>query len=96
VTWDHKRNRHARGYGTAWDRLRAEVLSAEPLCRVCMAKGRVTAAVAVDHIVPRAKGGGDDWANLQPICESCHLAKSAADRGAKLRPRINVDGWPDT
>ncbi|MDT3680298.1 MAG: HNH endonuclease signature motif containing protein [Burkholderiaceae bacterium] len=93
MTWDHKRSRHARGYGRRWELLRVQILSTEPLCRPCSAKGRVTAATAVDHIVPKAKGGRDDPSNLQPICDSCHAAKSAADRGATLRPRIGVDGW---
>ena len=68
----------ARGYGATWQRLRRQVLAEEPLCRAC--KPRVTAAVAVDHIVPKAKGGTDDRANLQPLCQACHDAKTARDR----------------
>jgi len=94
MTWDLKRSRHARGYGRRWELLRAHVLATEPLCRLCCAKGRVTPATAVDHVIPLSEGGSDDPSNLQPICESCHAAKSAADRGARLRPRIGVDGWP--
>lgn len=68
----------ARGYGARWQKLRAKVLREEPLCRAC--KPRVTAAVHVDHIVPKAKGGTDERSNLQPLCEPCHKAKTARDR----------------
>ncbi|MDT3680435.1 MAG: HNH endonuclease signature motif containing protein [Burkholderiaceae bacterium] len=88
-----KASRHARGYGSAWDRLRAEVLSAEPLCRVCAGKKRVTAATNVDHIIAKSKGGTDEVSNLRPLCDECRRVKDAADRGARLRPRIGVDGW---
>ena len=68
-------------YHTArWQRHRSSVLRAEPLCRHCAAKGRVVAAVLVDHIEP-VKQGGDMWdsANLQPLCNLCHERKSAAE-----------------
>lgn len=72
---------HARGYGRAWERLRAAVLAEEPLCRECAKAGRVTAAEDVDHIVPRARGGTDDRANLQPLCAPCHSTKTATEDG---------------
>ncbi len=74
-----KASRHARGYGSAWDRLRAAVLAAEPLCRNCSAAGERQAAVTVDHIVPKAEGGTDDRANLQPLCGPCRVAKDRVD-----------------
>jgi 5-methylcytosine-specific restriction protein A len=72
----------SRGYGAAWQKLRSQVLRAEPLCRQCNREGRVVAATDVDHIVPKAKGGSDDRSNLQPLCEACHKAKTVADRMA--------------
>lgn len=96
-TWtpDSERgNRHRRGYGTAWDKLRLQKLADQPLCEPCKRVGRVTAATAVDHIKPKAKGGTDDWDNLQSICESCHKAKTSRDQGHKPRREIGPDGEP--
>ncbi len=33
----------------------------------------------IDHIVPRAKGGNDDPANLTPACRTCNTSKGAKD-----------------
>lgn len=69
-----------RLYRTArWTRLRAVVLSEEPVCRACLDAGRVTAGVDVDHIVPHR---GDlrlfwDRENLQALCHACHSEKTA-------------------
>ena len=94
--WDHTRqSRHARGYGSQWDKLRAEVMTRDMrLCQPCLKDDRVTAAHAVDHITPKAKGGTDDLANLQAICRRCHLDKTLRDNGKRKRVTIDVTGWP--
>jgi 5-methylcytosine-specific restriction protein A len=94
--WQHKRtSRHARGYGTSWDKLREEVMRRDHrLCQPCLRKNRVTAAHAVDHIKPKAKGGADELTNLQAICRACHLSKTLEDCGRRVRRRIGVDGYP--
>lgn len=78
---DKKRgNRHERGYGTAWTKLREFVLKRdEGLCKPCKAAGRVTLASEVDHRIPKAEGGTDDESNLQAICRTCHLDKTQAE-----------------
>lgn len=70
-----------RGYGYAWQQLRARHLEAEPLCRACLVHGVTTAALHVDHIVPRARGGSDDPDNLQSLCAPCHSKKTASEDG---------------
>jgi 5-methylcytosine-specific restriction protein A len=70
-------SRQARGYGAAWEKLRATVLREEPLCRACLP--RVTAASTVDHIVPKSEGGSDDRSNLRALCRECHARKSSAE-----------------
>lgn len=86
-------SRHARGYGTAWDKLRARILKRDNhLCQACLP--RPTPATHVDHIKPKAKGGDDTEANLQSLCQPCHEAKSIRDAGGKVRQAIGVDGWP--
>ncbi len=94
--WRHEReSRHARGYGTAWDRKRKAVMYRDfGLCQVCKRAGRSTLAAEVDHIVPKAKGGTDDDDNLQAICKPCHQLKTLADEGKRPLPVIGADGWP--
>ncbi len=69
-----------------WARLRAAVLSEQPHCVMCLAKGRFVLASVVDHI----KRHGGVWAlfwdrkNLQSLCASCHNSdKQAEERAAE-------------
>lgn len=100
MSWQGNRgSRHERGYGRAWDRLRAQALKRDGyLCQPCLAMGRPTAATQVDHMRPKAKGGTDDLENLQSICGPCHADKTkieaAEAQGRKVKPTIGADGWP--
>jgi 5-methylcytosine-specific restriction protein A len=67
----------------AWQKLRLAVLFDEPLCRECQRHGRVSAAVTVDHIVPRSAGGGNGRENLAPLCAACHSAKTAREQSER-------------
>ena len=91
---------HARGYGWAWQKLRARILARDMhLCQPCERAGKTTPAREVDHIVPKAKGGTDDPDNLEAICIPCHRAKTereaAEAQGRRIKPRIGADGWPE-
>ena len=94
--WDHRgKSRIERGYDNRWMKLRLVVLARDKhLCQPCRRKDRLTPAIAVDHIVPEAKGGTDELDNLEAICGPCHQAKTLADQGKRIRPRIAEDGWP--
>ncbi len=72
----------SRGYGATWRRLRQMVLNRDPICRQC----RREPSFAVDHVVPKARGGDDSMENLQGLCRACHAAKTAKDaaQGRKL------------
>jgi len=61
----------ARGYDRRWRRLRKAFLAAHPFCARCGAP-----ATDVDHIIPKAAGGADDWTNLQALCHACHSRKT--------------------
>ena len=74
---DRRKPSSKRGYGGSWRRWRLMVLAEEPLCRECLAAGRVTPATDVDHIVPLADGGTNERGNLQALCHSCHSRKTA-------------------
>ena len=97
-SWDHGgKTRQQRGYGRQWESIRAVVLQRDKhLCQPCKRRERVTVAVAVDHITPKAKGGTDDLANLEAICSPCHTDKGLRDQGKRpaRRVRIGTDGWP--
>lgn len=103
MAWS-KTSRHARGYDSAWDKLRLRILKRDQhLCQACLAKGRITPATHVDHIIPKANGGTDDDANLQALDAQCHAEKTAAEgaaaqgRTVKQRISFNPDGsviWP--
>ena len=36
-------------------------------------------ADAVDHVIPRKRGGSDDLSNLSPICRACNSRKGSRD-----------------
>lgn len=94
--WRDKGSRHSRGYGRGWETLRQAVMERDSyLCQPCSADGRITAATAVDHIVPKSQGGSDDMTNLQAICTACHADKTtreaASAQGRTVRDRIRYD-----
>jgi 5-methylcytosine-specific restriction protein A len=92
--WKGQRGtRQERGYGAAWDRLRKAFIKAEPLCRSCAAKGRTHPADEVDHIIPKANGGTDEWDNLQPLCRECHAEKSSAEGHAGKSPEAKRNAY---
>ena len=58
---------------------RYEVLKrAKHRCELCGAH-ETQAALHVDHIVPRAKGGADELSNFQALCISCNTSKRDRD-----------------
>ena len=65
-----------------WRAVRAAQLGTHPLCLMCKAEGRLTAATVVDHVT-EIKQGGDRFnpANLQSLCASCHARKTQGDGG---------------
>lgn len=59
--------------------VRYEVLKrAKHRCELCGAH-EYQAALHVDHIVPRSKGGGDDLSNFQSLCVTCNTNKRDKD-----------------
>ena len=77
------RNARKMGYDKNWEKRRANFLLNNPLCVECLKNGKYTPANVADHIIPHK---GDkrlfyDDNNLQSLCDSCHGAKSAREKG---------------
>ncbi|AZY52228.1 HNH endonuclease [Bordetella avium] len=85
-------NRHQRGYGAAWDRMRELILKRDRYvcqCEECRSTGRVLPATEVDHRIPKSEGGSDDPVNLCAINVDCHKRKTAKESGrARARRRV--------
>jgi 5-methylcytosine-specific restriction enzyme A len=74
-------NRHQRGYGSAWNKLRLKILDRDNhLCQECLRGNRYVPGNHVDHKVPKFKGGTDDESNLQTLCVKCHKEKTAREK----------------
>lgn len=104
MVWSSE-SRQSRGYGAAWEKIRAQVVKRDKgLCQCCLRAGRVAVGREVDHKVCKAKAARlgwsqarmDDPANLELLCPPCHRAKTAAENGRVYQPKVEygVDGWP--
>lgn len=67
-----------RGYGRRWGKLRRWFLARHPMCEW---PGCQQPASQVDHIVPLARGGTNETANLQALCASHHTYKTNTQDG---------------
>ena len=77
--------------GAAWRKLRASVLSSEPLCRHCQARGLIVPATEVDH----RNGPSDNrLESLQPLCKPCHSKQTMVDMGHNVYLGCDVNGMP--
>ncbi|KAA0893071.1 HNH endonuclease [Pusillimonas sp. ANT_WB101] len=76
----------------AWHRLRDVVLSRDPMCVHCLARGIHTPARDVDHI--DNEPSNNDLDNLQGLCGPCHSRKTAADMGKRVAYGCDVLGNP--
>ena len=49
-------------------------------CPMCELRFTVQDKLEIDHIIPRAQGGGNTYDNLQRLRAHCHHVKTANDR----------------
>jgi 5-methylcytosine-specific restriction enzyme A len=73
-----------RGYGYAWQKLRARYLAVHPCCELAGCTERST---DVDHVVSKRQGGPDEWSNLQALCHRHHSQKTVQYDGGGWRTR---------
>jgi hypothetical protein len=58
--------------------VRYQVLARDRRCRLCGEDGS-RRRLEIDHILPRSRGGSNDLANLQVLCELCNRGKANRD-----------------
>jgi 5-methylcytosine-specific restriction endonuclease McrA len=96
ASWrNEKRTSHERGYGAAWQRARRGFLMSHPLCVMCSAEGRTTAAEVVDHIQPHRGDQSLFWdqGNWQPLCKAHHDSdKARQEHGTRERAKFDAAG----
>lgn len=84
-----------RGYGYKWQKARIRFLQANPLCVMCAAQDRITAAQVVDHIIPH-KGDQTlfwDESNWQALCKPHHDRDKAEQEGRhEVRTKFDAEG----
>jgi 5-methylcytosine-specific restriction enzyme A len=78
--------------GAAWRKLRAQVLSVQPLCLECRDQGVLVPATEVDHIDNDPSNNALD--NLQGLCRAHHSAKTHRDMGHRVHMGCDVNGMP--
>lgn len=72
-------------------RLRFEVFRRDNhTCRYCGTTAG-EAELAVDHVVPRSLGGGDEPSNLVAACVDCNVGKSSSHPDAPLVEQVSED-----
>jgi 5-methylcytosine-specific restriction protein A len=74
-----------RGYGVAWQHIRAAYLAAHPTCEC--SPDCTEAATDVDHRDGSGPFGDNRWSNLQAMSHGHHSAKTSKRDGGFGRPR---------
>ena len=87
-------------YKTArWRRIRADQLTAYPLCATCEKAGRITPATVCDHVDPHRWDEQRFWVGpFQSLCDTdpwrCHSMVKQREERRGFRREVDVDGWP--
>jgi hypothetical protein len=70
-------------------------LRVEPLCRMCLAEGKVVAATTADHIEPHGGDINKFWlGRLQSLCTSYHSGRKQRLERDGFLPDVGSDGFP--
>jgi 5-methylcytosine-specific restriction endonuclease McrA len=59
-------------------------------CLCCGKQGKL----AADHVIPLARGGGNDISNIQPLCTSCNSRKSTKVIDYRIPPEEFLKQFP--
>ena len=70
-----------------WRKMRDTYMHEHPICADCLAKGKITPAEDIHHIVSPFRGGEVnynlllDYNNLVSLCKECHAARHNKEQG---------------
>lgn len=93
---DTRKSSSKRGYGSRWQRYRANYLRANPLCVDHQRLGATVQATVVDHIEPHRGDHRLFWKpeNHQALCADCHNRhKQRLEKSGKV-VGCGLDGVP--
>jgi 5-methylcytosine-specific restriction enzyme A len=87
---------YRRWYKTSrWQKLRAQQLKSEPLCRMCLVQHHYTPANVCDHIEPHKGDPIKFWSGpFQSLCKRHHDSTKQSQERGRQRAEIGLDGWP--
>lgn len=75
------RSNYAFYNNSVWRKLSKAYKIKNPLCVMCLQKGRVTPVDVTDHVVSIDDGGAKlDESNLQSLCHTCHNSKTGSNK----------------
>lgn len=75
--WTAAKASPERVRGRALQARRQWFFSKHPICVECERRGRSPAvATILDHVIPLAEGGPDEYENWQGLCHDCHDEKT--------------------
>lgn len=79
-----------------WQKLRAQQLAAEPLCRYCKERGLTTPATIANHRTPHKGDAALFWdaANLESTCKLCHDSTVQSAEKLGFRKGCDASGRP--
>lgn len=72
---------------TAWQSIRRNQLSTQPLCQSCLLKGKVEMANVVDHLFAWSQIGDEAFRYniFQSLCKECHSVKTNIEQKGLYR-----------
>ena len=78
-----------------WRAKRKVQLDREPLCRFCLALGKVEAATICDHVVPHRGDRESFWkGEVQSLCAQCHSSAKQSLEATGVIQGVDTTGFP--
>lgn len=92
----YKTTAHERGYTYQWQQSSKLFLEHNPLCKLCLQRGVVSAATLVDHVIPHKGDMTLFWCvdNWQALCNDCHNTEKKEIETLGFSTSVGLDGWP--